>query len=269
MVFSFPSEGIVVSGAARYLQVTRRAEQPVDLERFDSHVLGFDDRYAGSDDIETFSLERQHQNMDFLRVNKQIHDEALPFFFRLNRFWCVKEGGTIDFLNRLTPRRVEHLRDLRIDVSYDWSDPRGFPAAMKKLAMVKRLRRLQVQVNKDHWFAMPEIKRMRLGRRTKFTKCEQIPGFKDLAVACSKAEVVEWDGVEHGVIRLWVEAEVSKLAGTAAGREETKEAGEGKRKARSGKEKVKHASSGEQEGQRPRKKAKKAGTSSEVAEDEE
>ena len=191
MVCTFPASGLSTNwgdGRAEFCM----------LERYDDNISieqkWEDDSSISGEDLEVCPADGVLR----LLVNKQILQEAKPFFSRLNHFHLAHMGGFVYFMTRLAPDRLRHLRNLSIDLREPrhYSGIQNFQKAVQKLAMeVQKLHSLRFSIGVGHWLMMPGPLRRTIGRTTRFTKFEQIPGFKDLARIASKAEVLEFD--EH------------------------------------------------------------------------
>lgn len=208
MVFQLPSEIVFVSPDDIY--VVSRPEEKNPVRTF----ADIDD-----DTDEAFQMERKDLNLSLLQVSKQIHAEAIPFFYRQNRFHCVELNRSVSFLHPLSTARLDHLTKLRLGLSLQGGPQVAslqlFGPVMYKLAQASRLRELEISVRDDEWLSMSADRRRILGRSRKFTSYSQIPGFADLARVCSKVE--RWnvcyelgDDARHE-LKEWVEAEVGRL----------------------------------------------------------
>ena len=168
------------------------------LERYNDNISieqnWEDDSSISGEDLEVCPFDGV---LRLLLVNQQILQEAKPFFYRLNHFHFAHMGGFVYFMTRLAPDHLRHLRNLSIDLREPrhYSGIQNFQKAVQKLAMeVQKLHRLRFSVGIGNWLMMPDPLHRTIGRTTRFTKFEQIPGFKDLARVASKAEVLEFDG---------------------------------------------------------------------------
>lgn len=242
MVFSMPSEIIVESLSRARMHVHRRWEETAPAVEFEE-AQHFQDS--------TYLLNAEDRNLDLLRVNKQMYQEAMPFFYRLNTFHCLFSSCTMPFLNRLSPDRRKHLTKLKLDlaISGDEHELRGFRMTMRDLAEMPALEVLEIWIHDRDWLDMTAGNRRVLSRKSKFKRYDHIPGFAALAQACSKARSFAVKGNKSGAFKEWVEREMGRLEEEQAkGEPEGKQVG-GKRGA------GKQGGAGD-EG--PRKKIKKA-----------
>lgn len=106
MVFTMPSELVVVSFLT-HLYSLCRAEEEKAPEAF--HDL--------TDTDEAFPLDSEQLSLQLLEVNKQICQEAMPFFYSLDRFRCVDMNRTVRFLHKMSLRRIEHLTNLHLELT--------------------------------------------------------------------------------------------------------------------------------------------------------
>ena len=143
-----------------------------------------------------------------LLVNKQIYLEAMPIFYGANSFVCKTLGDVCALIHATPARRMKHFRYLTLDLACEIvaEEFDNFVSAMSKLQAVETLNTLEITGPDYHWLTLTKSKREQWGRTSKFTSFGQIPGFRNLAVVCSRAKVLT---IEDGKFKTWVNAEVS------------------------------------------------------------
>lgn len=191
-----------------------------------------------------------------LFVNKQIYEEAMPYFYGSNHFHFETFTCFFAFVKGMMAPRADHLSSIGIELN----TTRGhtldmFPTAMKCLSNIRSLRKLQIQCRYDSggWLSLLANDRQLLGRKRKFTKFGQIPGFSDVAVAACKAEEVVFVG-DCEDMEAYVRAEVKKLKANAS--KEAKPKKRGRAKYEAGKS-PKVADAADEEVAKPQKKRAK------------
>ena len=212
MVFSFPETGINVRGRIQPDHGVMLLQREHDRYHEDHNWLDVVD----SDALMSAPMQTI---LALLSVNKQVYDEAMPYFYQVNFFNFSSTARFTKFFNRVPIARLQNLGHVSIWVDggpYYYADPETvgeYLSAVQALSKVKSFRRLEIRTQDDDWFSLPrEIKKV-LGRTKNFTKIEQLPGIRDLAIAASKAQVLELRGACPRIERyLRSEAEKMKAA---------------------------------------------------------
>lgn len=89
-----------------------------------------------------------------LTANKQLFNEALPFFYRLNRFHFYKPPYLAAFVDNIGLNRLQHVRHISIWYQRIWPDNRKqFETSLGQLVSVGRLRTLEIVVTDKYWFS--------------------------------------------------------------------------------------------------------------------
>ncbi|KAK5130774.1 hypothetical protein LTR08_001664 [Meristemomyces frigidus] len=244
MVFQFPSSGLGFAEYGLPMLLQREAD--------DSRVAS---AWSDSDSGDALDAPPMSKTLALLRANKQIYAEALPFFYRDNLFHFADLAAFVDFAQRLSSERLQHLGSLHVRI-IRWSghsfQPVGhYQSAMQAIGNVKELKKLTLEVEDEYWFNMNKHCRMELGRSSKFTKAEQIPGIKELAKLAAKAELLELTSCGSGV---QVEALIRRMV-----QEIKAGGGKGKKRrrvGRSGAKSTEVVSDSEEGAEKPAKKVK-------------
>ncbi|KAK4927204.1 hypothetical protein LTR49_005869 [Elasticomyces elasticus] len=151
--------------------------------------------------------------LGFLRTSKDIRNEAMPYFYRDNRFFFVTANDFAFAINSLETDRFMHLSDIHIKFGWTYEYPQDLPRTLQRLANVKKLRRLQLDFGKDEvWVKMEAKERRKMGvdRARKFDRVDQIPIMVQLARAASYAETLVITGV-CPLIDGYITGEVARL----------------------------------------------------------
>lgn len=153
-----------------------------------------------------------------LTVCKQLYDEAMPIFYSINTFCFENPSVLAQALSHLPEDRLRHVTSVEVklcdghfsiyDISLVGMDQ--FVPATRALSQLRALKELRIESVDSTWLEMAKGFREKLGRKTKFTKIEQIAGFVDLAAAAAKAEKVEFFG-ECPLTKAFIEGEREKL----------------------------------------------------------
>ena len=160
-----------------------------------------------------------------LSVNKQLYNEAMPYFYQTNFFYFGNIEIFTKFMNRVPKARLHYLSDVYISMPYislslyhsvfDKIPIDDFQSAVTTLSQVKFLRKLEIETDDHTWFELPPRFRKLMGRTSKFMKPEQLPGIPALARAAGKAQALEVSGnCPRMEAYLRSEAEKLKSAGT-------------------------------------------------------
>ncbi len=208
MVFAMPASGVCI-----HPDETRLVEREIDI------VIGSDDRDPWADtQVETIKGPPLAELLALLRVNKQIYQEAMPYFFEINRF-CARTIHEVSFLLcDLVPARLACLNSVYMHSGHDrhrtfryadGSDIINFNRAVHKLGEHSQLEKLEVVLDDNSWFNLPIALRKAYGRTSKFTKAQQLPWIHDLVRAAAKAETFVING-DCPMIRAYLENEVKK-----------------------------------------------------------
>ncbi|KAK3680532.1 hypothetical protein LTR37_021184 [Vermiconidia calcicola] len=187
-------------------------------------------------DGDTLKSAPMQKILALLSTNKQIYNEAMPFFYKINSFYFHNIRSLRVFTTRVPSDRLQHVSHLHI--SYGGPQKthlRETKPALAALAQLDGLRTLRINVYDQEWLTMSNKDRLACGRSSKFTKPAQLPGIRDLIIVASKAQNLKLEGMEwggHGSpgtrIATYLEAEVKKLKASKA---ESKPVGSGKKKA--------------------------------------
>ncbi|KAK5676269.1 hypothetical protein LTS10_011081 [Elasticomyces elasticus] len=152
--------------------------------------------------------------LGFLQASKPVKDEAVQCFYSNNRFFFDLLTDFSFAMTSLETHRFHHLSDIRLQVTWRSRSPRPLPtAALQRLATVKRLKRLQLDIaTDDEWLKMNAKDRRAMGiERTRgFTRVDQIPLMVQLAVAASYAETLVITG-QCTEVEGYITGEVARL----------------------------------------------------------
>ena len=226
MVFTFPKSGIYVGPRplqGRGVELLQRED-----EEYSEHCSWEDDPDS------TLGSPPLQEVLALLSVNKQVYKEAMPFFYQINHFYCENPEAFMKFGCGVGQERFQHLRDIHINCGTRYRAHVGDSAtASEKLAQLKFIKKLEVNIHEVWWFNMPKWERQQYGRSSKYTKAEQLPGMKNLAIAATKAKVFSITG-DCPRIKEYLESEREKATKTEGVVENAKPAK--KRKSQSSKD---------------------------------
>ncbi|KAK4508704.1 hypothetical protein PRZ48_002443 [Zasmidium cellare] len=151
-----------------------------------------------------------------LQVCKQVYAEAAPILYGQNKFRFT-DSSLLRFdgmIKARQPSMARHLRYLELSFRPRRHGYRTFELTIQNLASVKTLKSLAIEIYDYDWLKMRTEERLSAyGRKTKFTKFEQVPGFYDLARVAAKAETFELKGddEDHVSIKAFLDAEIEKI----------------------------------------------------------
>ncbi|KAK5729149.1 hypothetical protein LTR15_002291 [Elasticomyces elasticus] len=151
--------------------------------------------------------------LGFLQTSKQIRNEAMPYFYRDNRFFFNTANDFAFAINSLETDRFKHLSDIHIKFEWTYEYPQDLPRALHRLATVENLRKLQLDFSTDDvWLKMEAKERRKMGvnRPRKFIRIDQIPIMVQLAFAASHADTLVITG-QCTLIDGYITGEVARL----------------------------------------------------------
>ena len=141
MVFQYPIGGLLVPyGGGVFETMTQSLTEPFSTAAWHGRKWWSHHGYY----TQSFS-----NVLQLLLVNKQIHEEAFPCFFRLNLFYFATCRAAYDFLNGLVPYRRQHIS--RIAIHYSRRDTEYGPRVFDYLASLPNLQKLYVNIDEDKW----------------------------------------------------------------------------------------------------------------------
>lgn len=207
LIFTFPSSGICMHDTGNLF--LERIDEPGPCGRKWSHSLFRTSR--------SFVKKTSDDILTLLCANRQVYEEAMPFFYRLNNFYFNSYSYSGQLVN-LPRSRLEHLRKLHLDLTetiQDWLLA-VWPDITKALSTkAMGFIELTISTTDDAWLGhgIKARKYRKCGVRTSTFSCiEELPGFADLAVAVAKATVVRWEG-ECPLIQDFIAKEVARIRG--------------------------------------------------------
>jgi hypothetical protein len=206
MVFSFSCSGIRVRHGV--LESQRREGFP------GGSIMNWE--LESLDSLEAIVLPPVGEILALLLVCRQINSEATPIFYNINAFEFPRPQMFVVFGNRMASNRFSNITK----VSFDLTPPtalllRHWTAFATMLAAHQPLEFLGITLADTDWLKMRAPDRIILGRRTAFTRYEQILGFSFLAAAVAQATIFELAG-ESPKFKQYLESEVSKIKAKAA-----------------------------------------------------
>lgn len=164
--------------------------------------------------------------MPIVHVNKQVYQEALPVFFRGNKFdfntttlkqltlMLTRSNSTVSPGRRalcpLEPVRSHHVTHLRLH--YKGGDLRvikTLPPGLTELLRAERLRHLTVEVNENEWRDYRSLYASSRGREWDHTSLFVLPAVSELVQLAAKAEHFELKG-EGKSIHEYLRSELEK-----------------------------------------------------------
>lgn len=226
MVFSLPSPGLAFrqTGAMRFDSAGH--SKYIFRKITSADLPGREDGETAPDNYQGVKLPIKHFGV--LRVNRQIHAETAPLIFQLNPVSCQSIQGLHGFVMNFQGLMMRHLSAFHIDLNKKpdvlevWPHSSridklelslicsSFLDMTEKLLVATNLKSLRLTLD-DGWMTeIPLRFRRRLGRTTKCTKPEQIPGFINLAELAAPVPSVVIDG-PCPRIKAWMESEISRL----------------------------------------------------------
>ncbi|KAK5676268.1 hypothetical protein LTS10_011080 [Elasticomyces elasticus] len=187
--------------------------------------------------LELFEAPPLTEILAVVRTCKQIYAEAMPYFYRDNRFNFRTATCFATTLPYLPSSRVQHLSSLHLTISTAYEIRTDFSSALNELTNVKALKRLELELGEtdNGLLNMRAFERKRMGveRSRPFANFGQIPCLPLLALVASKAEelILSRDG-DCPKLRKYLEDEVRRLKRVEAetAKEAEAEAASGKRK---------------------------------------
>ncbi|KAK3069652.1 hypothetical protein LTR53_011854 [Teratosphaeriaceae sp. CCFEE 6253] len=185
-----------------------------------------------------------------LRTSRMIHDEALPQFYRRNRFVFTRQGPHEHLpalktfshvLCCLAPLRFQFLSRVSLDFDvHIWLyDLRAPLLALRRLSVVQCLRWLELVFTSDtQYLKLPAPLRRSMGaqRRGCFVKVEQVPLIQEAAFVAWRAQQLVLSGTAP-LIHAYILREVARVQAT----EDVGEVAEQERQAQAAKAKAKEA----------------------------
>lgn len=216
LLFRFPESGIKIRSVGASGQDNNRVAMKV-FSRIDGDEDPFDHVskvpvHGVRWDIKTPPTS---ETLAILATNRQIHSEACPLFYSLNRFRFSSIRSLHTVLTDPTQtNRLQHIRSIQINLLRQYEHLGKFVSAMEALSThLTGLKRLEIRITADLWLKMNKKMRVKVGGgKEKFTGFGQIPGMKALALVTSRVdEVVHTDEVEAGGFKAFLEDEVGKI----------------------------------------------------------
>ena len=142
MVFSFPGMRIPSSMAPGAVTFCKRDHEP----------------YGSQEDTKPefyYSGPPIRQTLEFLTTNKQIYNESVPLFYRINHFHfdCLCDLSL--FVERLAPDRLQYLRHIHIEYNQGVLLNRDkIKAAINELVYHNGIRKLEIVTEDREWFGV-------------------------------------------------------------------------------------------------------------------
>ncbi|KAK4547135.1 hypothetical protein LTR36_001356 [Oleoguttula mirabilis] len=212
MVMSLPPSGLTFTASSPELQIRL-------LERQDDEFDITPSWDVNSEDV-ALTAPPMNETLALLSANKQIYSEAMPAFYRTNFFHLEHLAAFTCFVSRLSTERLRHLSTLHIELAEDHrADVAAFAKATQALTAVIKLEKLTIEASDEVWLPMHPLSRLALGRKTKFTKVEQIPGMEELAQVAAKAVTLKFGGRVNGEVERFI---LSRVEAIKAGVEKPK-----------------------------------------------
>ncbi|KAI7222380.1 hypothetical protein KC333_g1136 [Hortaea werneckii] len=228
LLFRFPESGIKIHSRGASGQDNNRVAMKVF-----SRIDGDEDPFDHVSKVPTngvrwdISTPATSEILALLATNKQIHAEACPLFYSLNRFRFSSIRALHTVLTDPTQRnRLQHIRFIQISLLRQYEHLDKFVPAMEAMSThLTGLKCLEIRITADLWLKMNKRMRVKVGAgKEKFTGFGQIPGMKALALVASRVdEVVHTDEVEAASFKDFLEGEVGRIRdgrGTSMGPEE-------------------------------------------------
>ncbi|KAI7281144.1 hypothetical protein KC345_g4297 [Hortaea werneckii] len=209
LIFTFPSSSVYMNALGNFYM--ERIDEPGPCGR----------KWSDSGVISSLAFINKSANdtLTLLSANRQIYEEAMPFFYQLNNFYFDSYSvELLKFAVSMPRSRFEHLRKLHIDFTeaiQDWLLASW--ADITKALSTKSVGfgELSIATTDDAWLGRGHEARKfkKCGIRTSTFKCiEDIPGFTNLAMAVARTKVVRWEG-DCPLIREFVGKEVAGIQG--------------------------------------------------------
>ncbi|KAF2160151.1 hypothetical protein M409DRAFT_29446 [Zasmidium cellare ATCC 36951] len=150
-----------------------------------------------------------------LQVCKQAYAEAAPILYGQNKFTFAHEGLLClnDMISARQSPATQHLEYVELFLRPFKVEARVFERAAQMLASGKRLKFLALDMRDRDWLEMSKVRRLdHYGRKSKFTKAGQIPGFRHLVEAAANAETFELKGGDESTrLKALFDAEIEKI----------------------------------------------------------
>lgn len=182
------------------------------LNRPEDTVLQSRDDFGDLDDEALPFNARENHVLALLKTSKQVAAETKLLFYKLNCLCGDDLSSTINLFNTLGPDRYKYICNLRLDLWYVCiNGMSGFRGLMDAMAAVCQPRSLKLVARDGEWIGMGISCRRMLGRRAPIKTVDQIPGFKALALLCSKAGSLTFINDDGTEIERWLRAEVGKI----------------------------------------------------------
>lgn len=153
--------------------------------------------------------------LTILLVCKQMYTETTRTFYQINTF-RLQDAGLLDGLSqRMDAKCFSSINRIYLErANFDHMPEALLPAcwtsAVEVLAKQVSCSFLSLMMHDDYWLEMPKTARLLFGRKTKFTKICQIPGFDRLAIAVSRVKEFELRG-NCPLIKAFLDEEVAKI----------------------------------------------------------
>ena len=175
LVFAYPRSGLEpqIEHICRGGQFIRTRRFRVINRSYD-HSLDFQ-QWAGYHDRK-FALYTRNTDciLAILLVNRQLHQEAMPFFYNVNTFYVRGITELYNFLFSTPETRRKHLG--HIAFTYELADHAIAAKAFKLLAQVDSLRLLDINMNEQAWLGLSGGG----GKPVRYPDVSKIPGLASL-----------------------------------------------------------------------------------------
>ncbi|KAI7193512.1 hypothetical protein KC316_g3042 [Hortaea werneckii] len=216
LLLQFPESGIKIHS----LGESGQGDDRVVMKVF-SRIDGDEDPFDHVSKVPVHGVRRDIKTpptseiLAFLATNRQIHAEARPLFYSLNRFRFSSIRALHTVLTDPTQtNRLQHIRSIQINLLRQVEHLDKFIPAMKALSThLTGLKRLEIRITADLWLKMNKKMRVKVGSgKEKFTGFGQIPGMRALALLASRVdEVVHTDEIGAGSFKDFLEDEVGRI----------------------------------------------------------
>ena len=146
-----------------------------------------------------------------LSVNKQIHQEAMPYFYRVNSFHFSSMEKLSLFAQSLAATRLHHLGELIVTYNaFPVSHAPQINAALGLLAAAKAPNRLHLVCEERRWFDLVKYDGKQAKQVPKYAEAHQLPGLRALCRVLQHVGKLDVDG-DCPRIEAYLRSEMAKL----------------------------------------------------------
>ena len=148
MVFTFPEIGIGILSTQEEFHGRRFHLYQREHDNGYNHI----DRTHGRNAM--ILSPPVQQVLGILSVNKHIHNEAVPYFYRINHFRVRSMPDLVIWINKISPNRLAHIRNLSFPYnSYSSQCLKEMKNTLTVLALHNAVRGLEIQTRDSDWFS--------------------------------------------------------------------------------------------------------------------